>query len=214
MGRIQLDDKEYVKRLLGLSYDSHRPEEEPYPDLRDLVSVTDFDFQLGYVSGQRNNSSQGNRDGKVYQSFSAGNKRILVHRFLVAVAIGKWPPRELEVHHLNSNPEDNRPTNLELVTPSENKRQRRAPLKDIVDLTQSERWITSIPKRSKKDMRSSDALDQIEASSASVPDIGTVLNKFYSIPEDVAWTGRRKGKDGCYHEATNGQWYYVSAVQR
>ena len=212
-----MDDREYVRELLGRPYDSHRPNEEPYPDLRELIAVTEFDFQSGYVFGQRNNSSDANRDGKIYQSFTAENKRILVHRFITAVAIGKWPPRELEVHHLNSDPEDNRPENLELVTPSENNHQRRAPLKTIIDLDRSEQWMARIPKRLKEPKRRSgelnrqytDALDQIKAQATKVPDIETVLRRYYVVPKDVVWTGRRKGKDDCYHEATTGIWYYV-----
>ncbi len=137
------------------------------------------------------------------------------------MALGKWPPRELHVHHLNNKPNDNRPTNLELVTPRDNNAARRAPLKEIVDLEKALNWANSIPKavKKRKSKKRSAPVDNELAREAALaalypsgkPKVNSeeVLDNYYNIPENVSWTGRRKGAGGCYHEATDGNWYYV-----
>lgn len=142
-------DDDYVRRLLTTDYETHKHNEYPYPILKHIISHTDFDFVSGDVVNQRNNGKP-NRDGEFYQFFPFGNKRILVHRFMVAVALRKWPPRELEVHHLNANPSDNRPLNLELVTSRDNNAARRVPLRNIVDLSTASTWAASIAKIGKR----------------------------------------------------------------
>lgn len=213
-----MQDVEFVKQLLATKYRTHLPSEYPYPDLRQLIADTDFDFMSGEVLDQRENGEP-NRDGIFYQFFPAENKRILVHRFIVAVALGKWPPRDLDVHHLNSRPDDNRPTNLELVTRRDNNAARRAPLREVADLEKANKWVNSIPKVEKQAKRKNinggnavlgqtgSALDY--ARSRKV-DTQAVLDQYYQVPEGVTWTGKRKGNGGCYREATNGIWYYVN----
>lgn len=203
-------DAEHVKRLLAADYRTHLLNENPYPDLKQLIAHTEFDFLSGEVLGQRDNGEP-NRDGLCYQFFPAENKRILVHRFIVAVALGKWPPRDLDVHHLNSRPNDNRPMNLELVTRRDNNAARRVPLKDVADFDSASKWAQEIPKieKNKKFKNNSPAISIFSPERTRQPEIGEVLKKYYSVPEGVSWTGRRKGERGCYHEATDGTWYYV-----
>ncbi len=226
-GRIELQsdmhDIEFVRKLLESDYRFHLPKEYPYPDLEQLISRTDFDFSTGTVAGARDNGAY-NRDEVGYQYFPDSSKRILVHRFIVAVALGKWPPRDLDVHHINNKPDDNRPTNLELVTRRDNNSVRRAPLKKVADLTKADRWVSKIRKVRKQAIKKRSkptAQTPIEEfarvlphtysplpDGRRVPSIEETLTKYYSIPEGTSWTGRRKGKNDCYWEATTGIWYY------
>ncbi|WP_298938110.1 HNH endonuclease signature motif containing protein [uncultured Ruegeria sp.] len=243
-----MQDIEFVKELLNSDYRSHLPDEYPYPDLEQLISRTNFDFPTGTVAGARDNGAY-NRDEIGYQYFPDSNKRILVHRFIVAVALGKWPPRDLDVHHINDKPDDNRPTNLELVTRRDNNSVRRAPLKKVADLTKANKWVSEIPKVEKQARNKGQRKKEPKPTADTpieefarvrdnqggmadqswhgetfqsvlpltyspmpdgrrVPPIEETLRKYYSIPEGRSWTGRRKGKDDCYWEATTGIWYY------
>jgi len=245
-----MQDIEFVKKLLKSDYRSHLPKEYPYPDLEQLISRIDFDFPTGTVAGARDNGAY-NRDEIGYQYFPDSNKRILVHRFIVAVALGKWPPRDLDVHHINDKPDDNRPTNLELVTRRDNNSVRRAPLKKVADLVKANKWVSQIPKvekqtrmkgdrkrgakptaqtpieefaraRSNEDLinersRHGETFQTVQPHLYSplpdgrrAPSLEETLRKYYSVPEGTSWTGRRKGKDDCYWEATTGIWYYRS----
>lgn len=243
-----MHDIEFVKQLLESDYRSHLPKEYPYPDLEQLIARTDFDFPSGTVDGAADNGAY-NRDEIGYQYFPDSNKRILVHRFIVAVALGKWPPRDLDVHHINDKPDDNRPTNLELVTRRDNNSVRRAPLKKVADLTKANRWVSEIPKvekQTRKGGRKKQSLPTAKspiedfarvpdneantsrnswldenfqpgslhtyspmADGRRVPPLEEVLKRYYTIPEGTSWTGRRKGKNDCYWEATTGVWHYV-----
>ena len=218
-----MEDIEFVKKLLESDYRFHLPKEYPYPDLEQLISRTDFDFPTGTVAGAGDNGAY-NRDGIGYQCFPDSKKRILVHRFIVAVGLGKWPPRDLDVHHINGKPDDNRPTNLELVTRRDNNSVRRAPLKKVADLTKANRWVSEIPKVEKQTIKKKSkptaqtAIEEFARvlphtysplpDGKRVPSIEETLEKFYSIQEGTSWTGRRKGKNDCYWEATTGIWHY------
>ncbi len=237
-----MQDTEFIIELLKSDYRTHLPGENPYPDLEELIARTDFDFPTGQVADQRDNGAI-NRDEISYQYFPDSDKRILVHRFIVAVGLGKWPPRDLDVHHINNKPDDNRPTNLELVTRRYNNEVRRAPLKKVADLTKANRWVSEIPKVEKKAAKKSarkskpsilspdspiEAFARVPEHDGSpdgasrsnrhlsyfvdkkIPSAEEVLRRYYTVPEDVVWTGRRKGVDDCYWEATTGIWYYVA----
>ncbi|MES0864818.1 HNH endonuclease signature motif containing protein [Ruegeria sp. SCPT10] len=236
-----MQDIDFVIELLKSDYRTHLPNENPYPDLEELIARTDFDFPTGQVEGQRENGAF-NRDEISYLFFPDSDKRILVHRFIVAVALGKWPPRDLDVHHLNDKPDDNRPTNLELVTRRYNNAVRRAPLKKVADLTKANRWVSEIskvekqaPKQAAKKPKPTilspdspiEAFARVPEKDITsvgipqsnqhlsyfvnkrVPSIEEVLRRYYTVPDDVSWTGRRKGVEDCYWEATTGIWYYV-----
>ena len=215
--RTVMQDIDFVKQLLVSDYRTHLPTENPYPDLEQLIARTDFDFRLGKVTDERDNGSY-NREGIGYRYFPDSDKRILVHRFIVAVALGKWPPRDLDVHHINNKPNNNNPTNLELVTRRDNCIARRAPLKKVADLNAAFKWSSRVPKIVKKskinDRRTkwsalpNEQLNQI-ADSKSGPSVEDVLRDYYSIPADTTWTGSRKGKNDCYWEASTGVWHYV-----
>ena len=205
-----MQDADYVKQLLATDYQTHNQTEWPYPDSENLISLTEFDFLTGDVSNQRNNGEP-NRDGFYYQFFPFRNKRILVHRFIVAVAFGKWPPRVIDVHHLNAKPNDNRPSNLELVTRRDNNAARRVPLKDIANFNDASRRVTGISKfKRKQTSRNKRSIETTSQSDVkSTPSSSDILDKFYNIPDGVEWTGKQKGVDGCYHEATSGTSYYI-----
>lgn len=211
-----MQDVEFVKRILKSDYRTHLPTEIPYPDLVQLISRTDFDFPSGKVEDEKDNGSY-NRDGVGYLYFPDSGKRILVHRFIVAVALRKWPPRDLDVHHINDKPNDNNPLNLEVVTRRDNNHARRAPLKKIADLTVAEMWVSEIPKIDKqvKKKKRKHRSAVLSGGTTQLPDgkrapmTKDVLRDYYSIPEGVIWTGRRKGMNECYWEATTGVWHYV-----
>lgn len=209
-----MQDIEFVKKLLESHYRTHLPEEHPYPDLEQLIARTNFDFPTGVVEGAQDNGAY-NRDEIGYQYFPDSNKRILVHRFVVAVALGKWPPRDLDVHHINDKPDDNKPTNLELVTRRDNNAVRRAPLERVADLTKAHKWVSEIPKVEKPAKKKGKPKEPFLQHMYSplpdgrrVPPIEETLREYYTIPEGTSWTGARKGKDDCYWEATTGIWYY------
>ncbi|MEP3946054.1 HNH endonuclease signature motif containing protein [Ascidiaceihabitans sp.] len=95
------------------------------PPLEDVLAELDAG-RLEYFEGQEN------RDGKRYR-----NVRLLgpegwtvtgLHRIIAASTLGNWVNREAHVDHINHDPSDNRPENLEIVTSSENHARRRQPL--------------------------------------------------------------------------------------
>ncbi len=127
-------DLEYVKATLAQPYETERPHELPYPDLEEVIEDTPFDYAAGTVGGERPNNSK-SREGHDYLWFEHGPKSILSHRFIAAVTLGKWIPRDFDVDHVNHNPSDNRPTNLRIVTRRDNNGNRRkALLSELADL--------------------------------------------------------------------------------
>lgn len=183
-----MQDIEFVKQLLDSDYRSHLPKEIPYPDLEQLISQTAFDFPSGKVGNERDNGAY-NRDEIGYQYFPAGGKRILVHRFIVAVALGKWPPRDLDVHHINDKPDDNRPTNLELVTRRDNNFVRRAPLKKVADLTKANKWVSEIPKAEKQTKKKG------KGKKPSLPTAESSIENFARIPDNESGTDQNSWLD-------------------
>lgn len=129
-----MKDADYVKSVLQGDYATARDNELPYPDLDEVITSVEFNYLSGTVDGEVPNGEK-SRDGYDYLWFKCGKKSILSHRFIVAVTIGKWPPRDFHVDHQNHNPSDNRPNNLRVVTPRDNAGNRRtALLSDLVDL--------------------------------------------------------------------------------
>lgn len=127
-------DVDYVKAALAENYSTEHAHEIPYPDLDSVILTTTFDYLSGVVEGEIPNGSK-SREGQDYLWFKHVDKSILSHRFIVAVSLGKWPPRDFDVDHVNHDPSDNRPSNLRVVTRRDNAGNRRsALLSELVDL--------------------------------------------------------------------------------
>lgn len=131
-----MQDLDYVRQILSGDYETSRPDELPYPDLKDVMMETVFDYLAGTVFGERTRGTR-DRDQREYLGFDCGDKFVYSHRFIVAVTLGKWPPRDLDVDHINNNPSDNRPENLRVVTRRDNAGNRRkAKLSELYQLSE------------------------------------------------------------------------------
>ncbi|WP_306114815.1 MULTISPECIES: HNH endonuclease signature motif containing protein [unclassified Roseovarius] len=129
-----MKDAEYVQAVLSTEYATEHPHEMPYPNLTEVVRETSVDYLAGIVDGELPNGRK-SREGHDYLWFKHGEKSILSHRFIAAITLGKWVPRDYDVDHVNHNPSDNRPINLRVVTPRDNAGNRRkALLSELADL--------------------------------------------------------------------------------
>ena len=129
-----MEDVEYVKSVLKGDYLTEHSHEIPYPDLEQVILGTSFEYLKGTVEGEKPNGSK-SREGHDYFWFDHGPKSILTHRFIAAVTLGRWIPRDFDVDHINHNPSDNRPENLRIVTRRDNAGNRRkALLSELADL--------------------------------------------------------------------------------
>lgn len=129
-----MKDLEYVKAVLATNYDTAHPHELPYPELDEVIGETSFEFLEGVVDGETPNGSK-SREGHDYLWFKHGKKSILSHRFIAAMTLGKWVPRDFDIDHVNHNPSDNRPVNLRVLTRRDNMGNRRnALLSDLAEL--------------------------------------------------------------------------------
>ncbi|WP_299971234.1 HNH endonuclease signature motif containing protein [uncultured Roseobacter sp.] len=129
-----MKDVEYVKAVLSEDFETEHSHEIPYPDLSEVVRDGLYEYLAGTVDGETPNGSK-SREGHDYLWFQCGKKSILTHRFIAAVTLGKWVPRDFDVDHVNHNPSDNRPINLRIVTRRDNAgNRRRALLSELADL--------------------------------------------------------------------------------
>ncbi len=130
-----MQDAEYVKSVLSSEYETERDDEIPYPNLDEVIDTTVFDYLSGTIDGQTPNGRR-SREGNEYLWFKYKKKSILSHRFIAAVTLGKWVPRDFDVDHVNHIPCDNRPNNLRIVTRRDNAGNRRkALLSELVELS-------------------------------------------------------------------------------
>lgn len=137
-----MEDVEYVKSVLAGDYSAEHPHEIPYPDLEHVIAGNSFDYPAGTVDGETPNGSK-SREGNDYYWFQHGGKSILTHRFIAAVTLGRWIPRDFDVDHKNHNPSDNRPENLRIVTRRDNAGNRRkALLSELADLSAVSQALT------------------------------------------------------------------------
>ena len=105
-----------------------------WKQMHEVMEANAFEYLAGTVDGEVPNGSR-SREGHDYLWFQHGGKSILSHRFIVAVTLGKWAPRDFDVDHVNHNPSDNRPLNLRVVTRKDNAGNRRtALLSELADL--------------------------------------------------------------------------------
>lgn len=185
-----MKDAAYVQEVLKTDFKTERSNEIPYPDLHEVISELSFDFQKGVVEGERPNGSQ-SREGKDYLWFTHGKKSILTHRFLAAVALGMWPPRDFDVDHVNHDPSDNRPTNLRVVTPRDNAGNRRkALLSDLADLDAVSSSVMEIAKLREKKRQAVNAADDrhIERPVQPEPELEPYIPQ--PIPEGLKLTSK------------------------
>lgn len=137
-----MEDVDYVKSVLAGDYSTEHPHEIPYPDLEQVISTNAFEYLAGTVEGEKPNGSK-SREGHAYFWFDHGSKPILTHRFIAAVTLGRWIPRDFDVDHKNHNPSDNRPENLRIVTRRDNAGNRRkALLSELADLGSVSQTLT------------------------------------------------------------------------
>lgn len=139
-----MKDIDYVKDLLTTDYPTERSHEIAHPPLDQVIQSTTFDYLAGTVEGEVSNGAI-NREGNHYLWFKHSDKSILSHRFISAVTLGKWVPRECDIDHINNNPSDNSPTNLRITTPRDNAgNRRRALLSELIDIESVEAKLEDI----------------------------------------------------------------------
>ncbi len=218
-----MKDVEYVKSVLAGDYATELPHEIPYPSLEDVIRATSFEYLAGTVEGDRP-IGKANRDDREYLWFQHGDKPSYSHRFIVAVTLGKWPPRKFHIDHVNHDPSDNRPSNLRVVTPRDNARNRRqALLSELADLE-------AVSLQLEERRRVEEVLKQLapkpqpmpapEPTPEPVPMPKTAykpggVDPFQHLRPDgpipqVTFTGRTKPaehSDGTWHETNLGSWH-------
>lgn len=139
-----MKDVEYIKNLLKSDYQTERSNEITHPPLDHVIRSTSFDYLKGTVQGEVPNGET-SRDGNPYLWFKFADKSILSHRFISAVTIDKWVPRECDIDHINHNPSDNRPANLRITTPRDNAgNRRRALISELIDIGDVEAKLLKI----------------------------------------------------------------------
>lgn len=93
-------------------------------EIRAMLDQFAYDPDSGRVRNLRDGSyADTARSGGGYRQIRAALHRsspILAHRFAWLVMTGDYPPRNLHIHHVNGVRDDNRWSNLRLVTPREN----------------------------------------------------------------------------------------------
>lgn len=196
-----MQDVEYVKQVLAEPYKTELADEIAYPSLEDVIDQTGFNYLSGSVDGEVANGSK-NREGQDYLWFKHGKKSILSHRFVVAVTLGKWPPRDFDVDHINHDPSDNRPSNLRVVTRRDNAGNRRAALlSDLVDLESVQESLDKRKQALEARFESNKVAEERSLSSSHASNGG--------IPT-VTYTGETKPaehSDGVWRKTNLGSWH-------
>lgn len=196
-----MNDLEYVKDILSQDYQTEFSHEIPYPTLGRVIAGVSFAYLKGTVEGETPNGSQ-SRDGHDYLWFQHGKKSILSHRFIAAVTLEKWVPRDFDVDHINHNPSDNRPINLRIVTRRDNAGNRRkALLSELVDL-----------EAVSKALEASASLNVPEPKPR--PTVTTANSQFDEFLREpippTTFTGETKPCEtgGTWHKTNHGSWHY------
>lgn len=195
-----MEDVEYVKEVLAQDYRTEHQHEISYPELERVIEETEFDFLTGRIEGEVANGSK-SREGQDYLWFKCGDKSILSHRFIVAVTLNKWAPRDFDVDHINHDPSDNSPANLRVVTRRDNAGNRRSAL--LSDLADFDEVAASLAKRAPKvevtpivEPQVESALDDLRPSSSGIP--------------SVTYTGETKPAEhsnGIWRKTNLGSWH-------
>lgn len=206
-----MKDVEYVKSVLAGDYETEHPHEIQYPKLDEVIGSTSFEYLAGTVEGEVPNGSL-SREGFDYPWFKHGKKSILTHRFIAAVTLGKWVPRDFDVDHVNHNPSDNKPTNLRIVTRRDNAGNRRKAL--LSELANLERVTADMRERKGKEAARTVSESEPELEVIPIPKSfdGDPYGGMLSggpIPA-VTYTGETKSaehSDGTWHKTNLGSWH-------
>ncbi|WP_138935318.1 HNH endonuclease signature motif containing protein [Roseovarius arcticus] len=198
-----MEDVEYVKSILLRHFKTEHSHEIPYPTLDEVIMEKSFEYLLGVVEGEVPNGSK-SREGHDYLWFQHGKKSILTHRFIAAITLGKWLPRDFDVDHVNHNPSDNNPTNLRIVTRRDNAgNRRRALLSELadlkaVDVAQRELLPSKSPQR-----------EQREPDPEPINDSQSSDIAFGSPIPQVTYTGETKPANYglTWHKTNLGSWH-------
>ncbi len=202
-----MEDVEFVKAVLKENYRTEYPHEIPYPDLDGVIRTTTFDYLSGAVEGEVPNGSK-SREGQDYFWFKHIDKSILSHRFIVAVTLGKWAPRDFDVDHVNHDPSDNRPSNLRVVTRRDNAGNRRSAL--LSDLADLDGVAASILKRKQaKEPEPKEMIVPQAVLDSGAEDKFASLRPSGAIPT-VTYTGETKPAEhsnGVWRKTNLGSWH-------
>lgn len=197
-----MKDVEYVKAFLSGDFETEHSHEIPYPDLTEVIGDSSYEYLVGTVAGETPNGSK-SREGQDYLWFQYGKKWILTHRFIAAITLGKWVPRDFDVDHINHNPSDNRPINLRIVTRRDNAgNRRRALLSELADLEAVSRSL--IESRSSKILPT-------ELELKPVGDHTSVDTSFGGPIPQTTFTGETKPArhGGTWHKTNLGSWHLI-----
>lgn len=201
-----MNDVDYVKDLLKRDYATEHEHEIPHPKLESVISSVTFDYLAGTVDGETPNGET-SREGNPYLWFKHANKSILSHRFISAVTLGKWVPRECNIDHINHNPSDNRPSNLRITTPRDNAGNRReALLSELVKLEAVESNLRSLETPALAICI--DHEDQPTEREAVTGDDASVASE--ARPGHPLYTGETKPgiSSGIFYGTTFGSWHW------
>ena len=193
---------EYVKAVLATDFETEHSNEIPYPNLDDVIDAAVLDYLSGTVGGETPNGRK-SREGHDYLWVQHGDKPILSHRFIAAITLGKWAPRDFDVDHVNHNPSDNRPSNLRIVTRRDNAGNRRkALLSELADL---DAVSSALAEREQLE-----AVPETEPEAVFEPDTPSPQPIFGGAMPDVYFTGETKPaeySDGTWHKTNLGSWH-------
>ncbi|WP_126138480.1 HNH endonuclease signature motif containing protein [Tritonibacter mobilis] len=195
-----MKDLEYVRSILVGKFKAEHPHELPYPDLESAIAEVPFDYLMGNVVGETPNGRK-SRDGYDYLWFQYGGKSILTHRFIAAVSLGKWVPRDFDIDHINHNPSDNRPSNLRVVTRRDNASNRRRVL--ISDLVDIDRISTEVMERKQISVQDDERIFEVDR-----PEFSSI-DSFNDPIETTIYTGETEPAKhgGTWHKTKLGSWH-------
>ncbi|MFV2053169.1 HNH endonuclease signature motif containing protein [Aliiroseovarius sp. YM-037] len=197
-----MKDVEYVEAMLSTEYETEHSNEIPYPKLDEVIGGTTFEYLAGRVEGETPNGSK-SREGHDYLWFKYDRKSILSHRFIAAITLEKWIPRDFDVDHINHNPSDNRPINLRIVTRRDNAGNRRtALLSELADL----KAVSLALKERKPAIKPEPKPEPLPVSVSPPPDVS-----FDEPVPQTIYTGETKPAThgGKWHKTKVGSWHLI-----